>query len=68
MTSAPQAKWFDSLPTPISSPAQLSVQDLHDFLHSGGDSANVLVVDVRRADIEVSNSHTRCSQDLTRQG
>jgi len=68
MTSAPQAKWFDSLPAPISTPAQLSVQDLHDFLHSGGDSANVLVVDVRRADIEVSNSHTRCSQDLTRQG
>jgi len=53
MTSAPAAKWFDSLPTPISTPAQLSAQDLHELLHSSETRGQVLVLDVRRADIEV---------------
>jgi hypothetical protein len=54
MTSAQPAKWFDSLPTPVSDPAQLSAADLHELFQSSETRAEVLVVDVRRADIEVS--------------
>lgn len=68
MTSAQPAKWFDSLPTPVSDPAQLSATDLHELFQSNETRAKVLVVDVRRADIEVSTIHTCFCQDLTRQG
>ena len=68
MTSAQPAKWFDSLPTPVSDPAQLSATELHGLFQSNETRAKVLVVDVRRADIEVSTFHTCFSQDLTRQG
>jgi hypothetical protein len=47
------SKWFDSLPTPKSEPAQIGVEELHS-LQAG--SEKVLVVDVRRADIEVGLS------------
>jgi arsenical-resistance protein 2 len=68
MTSAQPAKWFDSLPTPVSDPAQLSATDLHELFQSNETRAKVLVVDVRRADIEVGIPFVCCSQDLTRQG
>jgi arsenical-resistance protein 2 len=51
MTSA-RPKWFDSLPAPISTPKQITPGDLHELLH-GQTGAKVVVVDVRRADIEV---------------
>jgi len=67
MSSAPAAKWFDALPTPISTPAQLSAQDLHELLHSSETRAQVLVVDVRRADIEVLDPSCKlCSVDVVR--
>ena len=68
MTSAQPAKWFDSLPTPVSNPVQISGSDLHQVFESSETRAKVLVVDVRRADIEVFTFHTCCNQDLTRQG
>ena len=68
MTSAQPAKWFDSLPTPVSNPAQLNATDLHELLKSDETRTKVLVVDVRRADIEVCIPFVCCSQDLTRQG
>ncbi|KAK1922957.1 Rhodanese-like domain-containing protein [Papiliotrema laurentii] len=52
MSSAPAAKWFDALPTPKSVPRQLTVKELHQLLRDPERSAGVLVVDVRRADIE----------------
>lgn len=42
-------KWFDSLPKPKSEPRQMRVEDYHSI----ASSEKVLVVDVRRADIEV---------------
>ena len=67
MSSAPAAKWFDALPTPISTPAQLSAQDLHELLHSSETRGQMLVVDVRRADIEVSSHSCKLSSvDATR--
>jgi arsenical-resistance protein 2 len=66
--SAQPAKWFDSLPTPVSDPAQLSATDLHELFQSNETRAKVLVVDVRRADIEVGIPFICCSQDLTCQG
>ena len=48
-----EKKWFDDLPKPKSIPAQIAVKELHELLQT---KANVVVVDVRRADIEVSNS------------
>jgi len=68
MASAQPAKWFDSLPTPVSIPAQLSATDLHELFRCTETGAKVLVVDVRRADIEVGIPFVCCSQDLTRQG
>ena len=68
MTSAQPAKWFDSLPAPVSDPAQLSATELHGLFQSNETRAKVLVIDVRRADIEVFTFHTCFSQDLTRQG
>jgi hypothetical protein len=53
MSSAPTAKWFDSLPAPISTPKQMSAKDLHDLFDNAQSGQKVLVVDVRRADIEV---------------
>jgi arsenical-resistance protein 2 len=55
MSSAPAAKWFDALPTPKSVPRQLTVKELHQLLRDPERSAGVLVVDVRRADIEVDH-------------
>lgn len=52
MAQQTPAKWFESLPTPKSTPRQISVDELHGLLH-GSKAAEVLVVDVRRADIEV---------------
>lgn len=46
------SKWFDALPKPKSEPKRLSVEELHDL--RAGSEGKVLVVDVRRADIEVS--------------
>jgi hypothetical protein len=66
--SAQPARWFDSLPTPVSNPAQLSATELHGLFQSNETRAKVLVVDVRRADIEVGIPFICCSQDLTRQG
>jgi hypothetical protein len=53
-TAGEGSKWFDSLPTPKSDPGQIGVEELHS-IQAGGE--NVLVVDVRRADIEVGLSH-----------
>ena len=53
MSSAPPAKWFDSLPAPISTPPQMSAKELHELCHMGQSESKVVVVDVRRADIEV---------------
>ena len=47
-----EKKWFDDLPKPKSTPAQIAVHDLHELIQA---KADVVVVDVRRADIEVSN-------------
>jgi hypothetical protein len=52
--------WYESLPKPKSSPAIITVDDLHSLLQH---SANrVVVIDVRRTDIEVSRSpgHLYC--------
>ena len=49
---AVEAKWFDHLPAPRSKPAQVSPEDLHTLLRKEGHK--VLVIDVRRTDIEVS--------------
>jgi hypothetical protein len=51
-TTADPAKWFDKFPTPKSSPETLSVERLHELLQSK-ESHKVIVVDVRRTDIEV---------------
>lgn len=63
---AAEPKWFDHLPPPRSKPAQISGEDLHTLL--GKDEHKVLVVDVRRTDIEVSQSiagDTTCLQAAT---
>jgi len=48
-----EKKWFDDLPKPKSTPQQVSVSELHQLITN---NAQVVVVDVRRADIEVSPS------------
>lgn len=45
-------KWFDKLPKPQSSPKSLGVDEQHSLLHDSS-SDSVIVVDVRRTDIEV---------------
>jgi arsenical-resistance protein 2 len=67
MTTPQTAKWFDSLPAPISAPAQMSAEELHDLLQSPAKS-QVIIVDVRRADIEVSPSCAYYRFVLTYQG
>lgn len=56
--------WFAHLPSPVSKPAGLSIDELHAFLEKekagqlkGG--VDWIVVDVRRTDIEVSSSGGR---------
>lgn len=49
---AAEPKWFDHLPSPRSKPMQISSEDLHTLLQK--DEHKVLVVDVRRTDIEVT--------------
>ncbi|KAK1920602.1 hypothetical protein DB88DRAFT_503073 [Papiliotrema laurentii] len=44
-------KWFDKLPKPQSSPKSLGVDEQHSLLHDSS-SDSVIVVDVRRTDIE----------------
>ena len=68
MTSAPGAKWYDSLPAPISTPAQMSADDLHKLFQPSQSESTVLVVDVRRADIEVCIARLRGRHRLTGQG
>lgn len=45
--------WYDDLPKPISSPPPLSIEEVHDHLSVETSGTRLLVVDVRRADIEV---------------
>jgi hypothetical protein len=61
--AAKPSSWFAHLPSPKSTPAGMSVDDLRAALQSQAASSqppHVLVVDVRRADIEV-----RRAQPLT---
>lgn len=47
------SKWFDHLPAPVSQPPSITAEELHGLLASGPPGRDVIVVDVRRADIEV---------------
>ncbi len=48
------AKWFGHLPSPVSKPPGMTVNELHDRLANQSIGRDILVVDVRRGDIEVS--------------
>ncbi len=52
-TSHMSSKWFDHLPVPISTPAEMSVVELHQRMEKEVVGKDFLVVDVRRTDIEV---------------
>jgi len=55
-SSAGGSKWFDKLPAPLSTPASMDVATLHGLLQQQSEpesGVRVLIVDVRRADIEV---------------
>jgi hypothetical protein len=65
MSSAPTAKWFDSLPASIGTPKQMSAKDLHDLFENAQSREKVVVVDVRRADIEVWSPHSIVCMKMT---
>lgn len=50
--TASTSRWFDKLPTPTSRPTLMSVEDLR-YLLDRGVAESVIVVDVRRADVDV---------------
>lgn len=56
--SAKTDRWFDKLPTPHTCPPSISVERLHSLIHDGA-AESVIVVDVRRTDIEVRSPRDR---------
>ena len=57
------SNWYDSLPTPTSTPARISVEDVHAMMADQVKVAgrDFVIVDVRRNDIEVRGG---CLLDL----
>lgn len=61
-TVAKPPSWFAHLPSPKASPAGISVDDLRTAIkakENGSQQPAVLVIDVRRADIEVRRAARR---------
>ena len=62
-TQASEPKWYDPLPEPRSKPKQMTSEELHALLQK--DDHKVLVVDVRRTDIEVSRVDRVSNDELS---
>jgi len=60
-TAVPAGRWWDKYPKPRSSPKSLDVDELHSLLR-GTASNRIIVIDVRRTDIEVGIIY-RCGHE-----
>jgi hypothetical protein len=63
-TASTSQPWYGSLPSPQSIPNGMSVQELHGLTTEEGQKAgqDYIVIDVRRADMDVSGPHHAASR------
>ncbi len=59
-------KWFEALPAPKSSPQRISCTELHELMVGKQAGIDYVVVDVRRADIEVCEEFLRHTAEASR--